>query len=193
MTETLQTLTPAERAAWFEVLGRFEAISRQFDDAVVNLRLQGEIVRGDPVLSREHDGLSRRAASTELRVRAIRSALDDVRAALRGAWDRVTGAWERVRDWVGLSGEIEGLGAVPLIPIAAVLAAIALVASFLTDYAKFSRKVTVYKALVDQGYPPAVASQSVQQMVPDSPWFGINLNPLIWVAAGLVVLWFFKR
>lgn len=193
MSGTLQELTPAERAVWLDVIRRFEAASRDFDAAVANLRQQKEIVRSDRVLSREHDELSRRAMLTHIRVRAIRSALDDVQAALRGAWDRVTGAWERIRDWVGLSGEIEGLGAVPLIPIAAVLTAIAVITSFLTDYAKFARKAAVYKSLIEQGYSPALASQAMQQMTPQTSLFGINLGPLVWIAFGFVALWFLKR
>ncbi len=188
-------LSPQESAAWYDVNAKFRALSAQFEQA--RHRLMNEPPPPDPALAAERLALLSRSQSVGNTVSQIRSALDDVTAALSGAWDQVTGAWDWIADRIGIPRteepqSLQGLG-LPIIPIAAVLAALAVITAFLTDYASFQRRADLFREAVAAGSSPEQASAIVARMAESGgllstfgasvPWLGIGA-----IAALLIVM-----
>lgn len=183
-------MSPAEARAWHDVLGHFADLSQRFDAAYADLRAREPQVRasGDAALIAEHQTLTERARSLYATVDGIRRAVGDVRAALSGALSSITGAWDNVREWIGL-------GIPPLMPIAAVVAAVALLTAFLTDYAKFAKRASALQDLIARGTSPQEASAIVERTLRSDAWLSVGGIPLIaWLAGGVALyLWLGRR
>lgn len=190
-------LDPAESAAWYDVIGRFRDASATFERQ--RLALEQADTADAPALESERLALLSRAQSIGGTVDYIRTALDDVLAALSGAWDSVTGAWGWLAGKVGLAttttapATLQGLG-VPLIPIAAVVAALAVLAAFGSSYMQFSQRLAVYQAERAAGRTPEQAAASVAaiadaggSLLPSLTGPG-SLWPLLLLGAGAFLL-----
>lgn len=185
--------TPAEQSAWYDVLAKFERAVREFDQAAAGLRARATIAARDPTLRAEYESLVGRAASMESKIRYIRQAVDDVKAALLGAWNSVTGVWSRVMTYIGLHGLDWTLQGLPLIPIAAVVAATSLLTAFVADYAKFARRADLFESLVAQGRSPGEAAAVIARIQPDAPLINIAGSPVVWLIAAGVAFWLLKE
>lgn len=181
-------LSPQESSAWYDAIGKFRALSAQFDQARANL--VNSPAPADPALAAERLSLLSRAQFVGETVANIRAALDDVIAALSGAWGQVTGAWDWIADKIGIprvddSQSLQGLG-LPIIPIAAVLAAMAVITVFLTDYASFQRRADLFREALAAGSTPEQASAIVARVSESGsflPQFGASLP---WIGIGAV-------
>lgn len=189
------SFTAQEESAWYDVMGKFAKASQAFDAAVADLRAKAAIAAQHPELAAEYQSLMDRAATMTATMQYIRTAIDDVKAALLGAWSSVTGIWSSIADRVGLgslAGELGDLEGLPLIPIAAVIAATAILAAFLADYAKFIKRAAMYQSLVASGKSPNDAAAIVANMLPSTSLIGSALGsvPLVvWLGAGAFALW----
>lgn len=159
-------LSSQEATAWYDVIGKFRVLAAQFEAAHRDLSTRP--IPDDPALAEEQARLRARAETVATTVRGIASTLNDVMSALSGAWDKVTGAWDWVSQNVGLNGppsqqSLQGLG-LPIIPIAVVVAAIAVITAFLADYAQFTRKASIYEAERARGASPEQASNAVERI-----------------------------
>ncbi|MCS6947661.1 MAG: hypothetical protein NZM12_08600, partial [Steroidobacteraceae bacterium] len=169
---------------------------RDFDVAVAGLRARAAVAARDPTLAEEYRSLMQRAASMESRLRYIRQAVDDVKNALLGAWNSVTGIWSSIAGNIGLHGTDTTLQGLPLIPIAAVIAATSLLSAFVADYMKFARRVDLFQSLVSQGRSPDEAAGIVARTLPDSGILAVNIAGvpfLFWLVAAGVALWLWSR
>lgn len=183
-----QTLTESERAAWYDVLGKFRQRAAEFERSFQDLLAQSAFVQTQsPQVRAEYDALVRKGSETYTRVHQIRQALADVEAALRGAWDFVTGAWQKIAGAVGLSG-LGGLGLAPLIPIAAVTAAIATLGYFLSDYAKFKSKLDELRRLEARGMTPAQAAEVLTTVEGPGLFGRIPWIPILLIGAAMMFL-----
>lgn len=206
------SFTPQAQSAYQAAISKWRQTLNDFDIAVARLRMQAAdpAVQADPGLTAQAQALLARAESLGPTIAAIRASVDDVLNAVSGAWDSVSNAWESAASWVGLQGlprEAGGLGALPvLIPLAAILAAVALISAFLVDYAKFSKQADlasqrgkVYAAAIAQGKTPADALAIAQGTVPDvkdAGFFSVSMGGVpwwVWLAAGGAVWYFFLR
>lgn len=177
------SFTPEQQSAWQQAIGKWRQTVNDFDIATAQLRMQAAdpAVQADPALNAQAQQLLARADSLGPKVTAIRASVDDVIAAMSGAWDSVIGAWDSAASFVGLNGlrmpsgrgTLAGLGLPILIPIAAVIASIALVTAFLVDYAKFSKQAAlatqrgrVYADRIAAGDSPDVAARYATSAVP---------------------------
>ncbi len=184
------SFTPAETSTWQALIDKWRRASNDFDIAVAQLqqRMASPEVQANPELLSQAQALWDRAQSIAPKVTAIRAAVDDVLAAMSGAWDSVSGAWQSAMDWIGLNGtpDDEGLGVVQfLIPAAAVLAAIALITAFLTDYAKFAKNADVYTTTLAKGGSIDDAKRAVAAIqTPGVLALGVGGVPLWLIALG---------
>jgi len=156
--------TPDQTTAWYNILGQFDQKEQEFNSAYADLLAQADqMSTAAPDIQAEYQKLVTRAQTITTNLTRMKTALADVRSALSGAWTAVSGAWSgaesTVKGWLGLSGG-DGLGFLPLIPIAIVSAALVAVAYFLNDYAQFRGKMTVYQNAIAAGATPAQAAAS---------------------------------
>jgi hypothetical protein len=186
------SFTPAEESAWYDVMTKFESAARDFDAAVRGLQARASVAARDPSLREEHAALMARAQSMESKLRYLRQAVDDVRAALLGAWNSVTGVWSDVMNRVGLHGMDWTLQGLPLIPIAAVIAATSLLAAFVSDYAKFAKRADMYESLVAQGRSPSDAAAIVERLNPSTSLVSVASSPIVWLIAAGLAFWLWR-
>lgn len=109
-------------------------------------------------------------------------------AAITGAVDRVFTFFKGV---VGM----DGMGIVPLLPIAAITVAVAAITKWTTDAYEFNRRLDAIKDLEAKGYPPERAGQIVNQQLPSTSifsGFGGLGSLLPWVAVAGVVFFIWK-
>lgn len=183
--------TPAERATWAQAIERFETAAREADAAVADLARRAPVAARHPDLAREHAELTARARRIGGGLGRVRAAVADVRNALAGLWDRVRGIWSGVD--VPALGVAPALAALPLIPIAAVIAATAVLVSFVSDYARFARRLNLFEAEIARGRSPDEAARIVERVAPDGAWVTIGGVPWWLIAGGAVALWWVLR
>ncbi len=95
----------------------------------------------------------------------------------------------------GTIDELEGinLGIIPLIPIAAIIAALAAITKWTTDYMRFNQKLATYNKLKADGSSPGEASRIVDELLGDKPLFSIGNAPLIIGGIGAAMFFYFKK
>ena len=108
-------------------------------------------------------------------------------AALTGAVDRVFAFFQ------GVTG-MNGLGIIPLLPIAAIGIAVAAITKWMTDAYEFSKRLDAIGALEAKGYSPERAGQIVNAQLPSTSLFGgINFSTILpWLAVAGVVVFIWK-
>ena len=130
---------------------------------------------------------------------------------IKATIEYVTNTYDAVSDWIsdvfgfnGMNGldnamprdvirqvKLDGLGAVPFVPIAVIAAASGLIIKWLKDAYTMNRKLDEYKRLQDQGYDAERAADIVNKTVSGPGFFnlGVNLKPLMWIVGGGALLW----
>jgi len=203
-------ITAADQTAWYNVIGQFENYAAQFQTSYADMVQQADFISTQSQdVQDEYQALLQRFANTQSDITTVQAGLNDIKNALAGAWSVVTGVWANVsgnlktvstgvwgsiKSFIGLSGEDDGLGFLPLIPIAIVAAAITALALILSDYATFSQKVALLKQYVAQGLPPDQAAAAVNSALGPSPsTITSTLGTLVWVAAGIAAIVFLPK
>ena len=141
------------------ILDRFYAKVDEFRAAYANLLDARSIAMAHPDLWAEYQSLVTRGGN-------VTSAIDTVISKAQGAWDFVSSAPGAAYDWiksaVGLQGQPEGLGFIPLVVGAAALGVLAMIVSWLSDAAVFTRKLQAVASLTAKGMPTEEAVRAVQ-------------------------------
>lgn len=184
---TAPLAAPAERVAWGDALARFDTAAREADGARAQLARQAAIAARHPQMMAEHQALTARAMRIEAGLGRVRAAVADVRAALAGLWDRVRGVWSAVP--TPTLGAVPALAALPLIPIAAVVAATAVLTSFVSDHVRFTRRLSLFESQIAAGRSPDEAARIVERVAPEGSLLTLGGLPLWMIAAGAVALW----
>lgn len=162
---TTPTATASEKAAWFDLLGKWRKAASDFEQAQAWLASQASFMAAQsPAIRAEYQDKTQKAATLKARIMQVSGALRSVESWLKGAYTSVVQPWERagvsIREWLGL-------GAVPaLIPFAVVGAALAAVSYFLVDFAKYRTKLTELRRLQEQGYTPEQAAAMLERIEP---------------------------
>jgi hypothetical protein len=217
---TSTAVTPAQSAAWYNIIGQWEQQAAAFQAAYADLVSQADAVAatGDASVQSDYAALLAKATDTSSTITNIQAALADVKSALTGAWSAITGAWQSVasavttytgtpsnsEDFVTavaaqpISGwaHLAGLGFLPLIPIAIVAAALAAITLFLTNYSEFNQRMAAYKAAAAQpGATPTSLATVAKQLGFGNVGGGLtsSLGTLVWIAAGIAALIFLPR
>lgn len=151
-------------------LDRFRAKAREFIDAFNRLTS----LDVPPALQSEYSRLYAVGNTVKNTVQALTRTVDTVVGAISSAagyvgsifgFNGVEPVQAAVRDTFNGRYRSARFGALPLIPIAAIVAAIAAMTSFISDVYLFERKVTEQKRLESQGVAPQQAAQIVNQSV----------------------------
>lgn len=170
--------------SWLE---KFKAEALRFRDAYNALVSKQAFASERPELRAEYDALYSRGA-------VIKGTIDSLTQAV----DRVTGffsgATSAVKRFFGLDGvpvmpALSGrLGVVPLIPIAMIASAVALMGKWVADVYLFERKVTEQQRLESDGVPAVEAAAIVRGMSAGSGFSGVldTLKTPILIGGGLL-------
>lgn len=167
---------PAEQAEWWNVWAKIKAASAQLDGAVAKLQTQAAYAMSRPNLSGDF--------------KAITASIESARAKL--IWMR-----DAVKSALGYFGvELNGLGFLPLIPIAIIAAGVAYVAKLAADAWALSARIDEQRRLESTGMSPAQAAQIAKQTNPGGGGglFSFDLGTggtVVLVGAGAFALWWF--
>ena len=88
---------------------------------------------------------------------------------------------------------MDGLGIVPLLPVAAISIAVAAITKWTTDAYEFNKRLDAVQALEAKGYSPERAGQIINQQFPRqsllSGFIGPQMLPILAVVGILFFLW----
>lgn len=170
------TTVPAEQTEWWNVWQKIKGASAQLDGAVAKLQSQADYALSRPNLSADY--------------KAITSSIESARSKL--LWLR-----DAVKTALGYFGvELNGLGILPLIPIAVVAAGVAYVAKLAADAWALSARIDEQRRLEQTGMTPAQAAAIAKQTNPGGGGglFSFDLGTggtVVLVGVGVVALWYF--
>lgn len=134
--------------AWWNVVAQFKSAAAGMEQAYDRLMSEADYVAQRPALRAKFDSLVSRAAT-------VRATVESVRDKLASAVD-----WFNS---LGASLGLNGLGILPIIGIAAIAAAVALVVKWTTDTIKFLKLVSEQRRLEAAGVAPERAAEITQQ------------------------------
>lgn len=170
----------ANNAAWWNLVGRWRQHAAEFETNFRALLAQRSFVESRPALLRQWQQLVNDGMATRAKIVSITRTLDQVVGAAANAWDWVKGA-------TGL----QGLGLLPLVPIAVIAGSIAAVTKWLTDARQFSQRLEEARRLEGQGMPPAQAAALAAQKPGGAggfKLFGLEVSPLAVAGIAAVIL-----
>lgn len=171
------TLPPEDQG----IIERFKARIAEFTSLFSRLSGVGSNV--PPEMRGEYETLISRGTT-------IQSTIDNLTGGINTAVDWFRGAFGL--DAVGMARRGE-LGVLPLLPVAAISGAMALIGYWITDTMKFIKKMDQFEQMRAQGVPAAEAAQAVQTAGAGMPIFGIDLQRWIVPMAILGGVWWFIR
>jgi hypothetical protein len=94
---TTESVTPAQQAAWYDIIGKFESSASQFQAAMSDLAAQAsDIATQDQATQDAYNSLVSRGQMLQNTISGVGNALVDVKNALSGAWTAITGEWSKV-------------------------------------------------------------------------------------------------
>lgn len=159
--------------AWWDAVARFKAAAAQMEQSYQRLLALRDYAASRPALSARYRALVSRAST-------IRSTVADIKAKLESAVD-----WFRS---IGAAVGLNGLGVLPILGIAAIAAAIALITKWTTDAAVFFRAVNEQRRLEAAGVAPERAAEIVRETAAAARGAGLDKwLPLVLLAG---VGWF---
>jgi len=159
-----------EELAWYNVIGQFRQKAQDFEKMMKRLQSQKSIAARDPQLAAEYSSMMNTAMNLQQKIKQIRDATDSVIKWLKGVFG------------------FDGLGFVPLIPIAVVVASLAAIGKWVKDAYIFSAKLDKVAALEKQGMSSREAISTVQSLTPTTSLFGINTKWLVIGGLSLVLI-----
>ena len=157
---------------------RFKSKVLNFSEALQNLQSRKVDAARYPDLAAQQRDLISRGDALKRTISVVTSAVDKVFSFFRG----VTG--------------MDGLGVIPLLPVAAITVVVGAMTKWVTHAYEFGRRLDAIAALEAKGYSPERAGEIVKGQLPDDkPFggFGLDVSAVLpWVAmAG--VLYFIWR
>lgn len=159
------------------LVDKFKSKVANFTELLSNLQNREIDAARYPDLSATRDELTSRGSTIKNMITSITGTIDKVFGFFRG----ITG--------------MDGLGIVPLLPIAAITIAVAAITKWTTDAYEFSKRVDAIQALEAKGYDPVKAGQIVNQQFPTSSLLGNfgSISSLIpWIAIAGVIFYVIK-
>lgn len=164
------------------VIERFKARIAEFRSLFA--RLQGARDQVPAEMQEDYQGLVDRGTT-------IQGTIDTITSGINTAVNWFKGAFGL--NAVNLSQRGQ-LGAIPLLPVAAIAGAMALIGYWITDTMQFIQRMEQFEQMRAQGVPAAEAAQAVQTATTGGPIFGLDIQkmviPLVIVAG---VLWFMRN
>lgn len=165
-----------KKVAWYNLVGQFKQRAREFMAVWNTLQSKASDVSRFPALQKEYADLNRRAGFIKTSITKITNTVDSIMGWFRSVF--------------GLSGveSLEGLGILPLLPIAIIAGALTLIGKWISDVYIFNKKLEEQKRL-----EPLVgvtqASRIVQRTGPQGMFasFGRNIMPVLLIGGALLL------
>jgi hypothetical protein len=184
----------AQKTAWYDVLGKWQAAEADFERAnewLTNL----DPSTLPPELQTQRQTLLSRASLINNTIANITGGLSAVKSwltepgALTTIFTTAESAGESIGAWFRKTLGFEGFSALPLIPIAVVAAALATISYFLSDYLKYRQQVELVQQYIGMGYTPEQAAAAARGAVTTPTMFeGVNKTVLYVALAGAAFL-----
>lgn len=171
------TLPPEDQG----IIARFKARIAEFQDLFSRLSGVGQQV--PPEMMGEYETLVSRGST-------IQTTIDTITGGINTAVDWFKGAFGM--DAVGMARKGE-LGAIPLLPVAAISGAMALIGYWITDTMQFIKKMDQFEQMRAQGVPASEAAKAVQTAGAGLPLFGVDLQKWLVPMVILGGVWWFMR
>ena len=163
------------------IIERFKARIAEFQEWFTRLGQVGD--RVPPEMMGEYENLISRGSTIQSTIDTITGGIDKAVSWFKGAFglDAVT---------LAKRGQ---LGAIPLLPVAAISGAMALIGYWITDTMQFIRRMDEFERLRAQGVPPDEAAKAVQTTATAPPLFGMDIQQLVIPLVILGGVWWFMR
>lgn len=179
------TLPTPDDAAWYDVITKFKNYAAKFASNYNELKSVDIDAGKYPELSKLQLDLLRRGLTVKATIQSVMGAVDNAWTWLKGQF-----GFEGVRELGSLS---TGLGVVPLVPIAVVVAAVALIAKWLMDYNSFKTRLTEVKRLEAKGYSSDQAANIVDKIYSDKSLFNLGQAIPVVFIGGLALFAYLNR
>lgn len=134
-------------AEWQRQVNRLKDKAAEFSRVFTKLEQRQPLAEQSPVLKHRYDRVMKLGLNVRQTVQGITGKID---AALRG-----------FQDLFGLSPNMAGMGAVPLVPIAVIAGAIAAITAWLTDAYALDRQLDSLDSQIKAGVDPVVAGDNI--------------------------------
>ncbi len=163
------------------LIERFKARIAEFREVFARLRGIGEQIPAP--MQGEYQDLINRGNTIESTITTVTDGINTAVNWFRGAFGL---------DAVNMAQRGQ-LGLIPLLPVAAITGALALIGYWITDTMAFMKRVDAMVALVQQGYTPTEAAEAVKEAATKPPIFGLDLQQ--WIVPALILggVWWFSR
>lgn len=177
-------ITPSNKETWMQTITSFKDKAKEFQilfDEISNARIP------DWLKTQYNDIITR---GNKIRLTVVKTT------------DAVNMAWNYIKNFFGFDGFSEaetiannnGLGALPLIPIAVIAGAVTLMSKWIKDAVVLATKLREIKKLqIEEGLSFDQASKRIQSLTKPAPLFGIDMSKLIPVVGVGALFWFFMR
>jgi len=199
-------LNPNDAPSWWDFVTKFDATSASFNENYDALKQLGPYIQtSHPELLPQYNSLMQSGASNETSLNKLKATRDYVYSWLQwlqtGAGNiasfissNAQAAYTWTLQQLGL-GEVEqGLGVIPvamvIVGVATAVAALVVIAKWITDAYTFAQRLNALQAQEAQGLTPTQASQIVNQTLgaPSSGSFlGIPWTLIAWAAIAIIV------
>lgn len=175
-------LNGTEPTEWYDLLGKFKEKADEFSGIYDRLLKSGELIKGNPELTRERAQLLARAEKVKATVDTLTKTVDTAYSFLKNSMG--------LGNYSNESGN-GALGALPLIPVAVAAASIAAMTKIIADALLYLNKAQRFEELSKQ-HGPDTALKIIKGLDPRSTFAGDlvkSLGPFILIAGGV---WFFR-
>ncbi len=163
------------------IIERFKRRIAEFRDLLARLRAVGDRVPAG--MQGEYQDLLNRGNTIDGTIDALTGAIDKAVSWFKGAFGLNAVTMAR-------NGE---LGAIPLLPVAAITGAMTLIGYWYTDTQMFIKRVDAVLELVGRGFTPEQAITTVKEAGLKPPLLGFNIQQWVIPLVILSGVWWFMR
>ncbi|MDE2019673.1 MAG: hypothetical protein KGJ13_05010 [Patescibacteria group bacterium] len=200
------TLQPSEAPSWWDFITKFDRTSDSFNENYAALQqLGGYIASNHPELMDQWRSMVAEGAANQKKLSDLRATRDYVYSWLQWLQSGASNigdfllsgaqsAYDFAKRELGLGEYEEGLGVVPVAVVvigsAAAIAALVVIAKWITDAYTFAQRLNALQSQEAKGYTPKQAADIVNAALgpPQSHDFlGIPWSLLIWGAIAIVL------
>lgn len=196
------TLNPSDAPSWYDFVTQFDATYKSFYDNYNALMTLGPYIQNShPELRPQYDAMLQAGSVNASKLEGLKATRDYVWSWLQwvgtGAADVsgfVTGAAQTAYDWAKKQFGLGDMGFVPVayvvIGAGAAIAALVLIARWITDAYVFAQRLNALQDAESRGMTPQQAAAFVDQTLGPAPsstdnFLGIPWSLLIWGALAL--------
>jgi len=172
-------LTPANKPAWYDAVGKLHNKAQEFVRAREILVSKKHLIAPGSKLAQDYNDLISRSHTIENTIKNVTGGVDYIVNMFKGGYNTVASLFK----------SITGLGFIQVVPLAIIAASTLLIGKWINDAYTFNKRFDVLQKLHDQGVSTGEASQIVGNMNPG--FFGglkSVLIPIAFIGIGIFIL-----